>query len=340
MAPISIELDADTRAIVDTADRRARDIGEYQIPRLRDCKGPVSLQQQLNSELRDDLDALARQIESLELAAGDVTGPPQRAIVAHVARLNALLAQHKKDARAALLASKRTIDSLSKDARSQLLQRRQPAADAQKRSDKATDDAVMEASSQVTDAFRRTMALMQSELERSVLSSQMLEQSTSTLRSTTTQHDTLTGLLSTSKTLVTALEKSDWLDRLLILAALAFFFLVVLFILKQRIVDRGLRIAFFWTRFLPSRSTNVLSQMEKGSATALAATATTLLQTMVTTAAAALATTASPAPHEAKVAEPETKGTTSLIDDIVETVVSVLDEPPVPTTDPTLRDEL
>jgi len=62
----------------------------------------------------------------------------------------------------------------------------------------------------------------------------------------------LTGLLGTSKQLVTALEKADWLDRILIFAALTFFVLVVLFILKQRIVDRGLRIAFWWTRFLPS----------------------------------------------------------------------------------------
>ena len=62
----------------------------------------------------------------------------------------------------------------------------------------------------------------------------------------------LTGMLGTSKQLVTALEKADWLDRLLIFAALTFFTLVILFILKQRIVDRGLRIAFWWTRFLPS----------------------------------------------------------------------------------------
>lgn len=62
----------------------------------------------------------------------------------------------------------------------------------------------------------------------------------------------LTGLLGASKQLVTALEKADWLDRLLIFAALAFFALIVIFILKQRLVDRGLRIAFWWTRFLPS----------------------------------------------------------------------------------------
>jgi protein transport protein SEC20 len=77
------------------------------------------------------------------------------------------------------------------------------------------------------------------------------EASTASLKATSSTHDILTGLLGTSKQLVTALEKADWLDRLLIFAALTFFVLVILFILKQRIVDRGLRIAFFWTRFLP-----------------------------------------------------------------------------------------
>jgi len=70
------------------------------------------------------------------------------------------------------------------------------------------------------------------------------EASTASLKATSTTQDILTGLLGASKQLVTALEKADWLDRLLIFAALAFFTLVVLFILKQRIVDRGLRIAF------------------------------------------------------------------------------------------------
>lgn len=61
----------------------------------------------------------------------------------------------------------------------------------------------------------------------------------------------LDGLLVTSKHLITALEKADWLDRMLVFAGLAFFVLVVVFILKQRLVDRGLRIAFWWTRFIP-----------------------------------------------------------------------------------------
>ena len=92
------------------------------------------------------------------------------------------------------------------------------------------------------------------------------ESSTASLRATSTTHDTLTNVMGTSKQLITALEKSDWLDRILIMAALVFFFLVVLFIVKQRVLDRGLRVAFWWTRFIPDfgGDDEVLSAMEDG----------------------------------------------------------------------------
>lgn len=101
--------------------------------------------------------------------------------------------------------------------------------------------------------------------------------------------------MSTSKHLITALEKSDWLDRLLILAGLVFFILTVLFILKQRLVDRGLRIALWWTRFVPDFSGDeALFKAEEGSATVstFAAAATSVITTVATslTVAASAAT--------------------------------------------------
>lgn len=90
--------------------------------------------------------------------------------------------------------------------------------------------------------------------------------------------------MSTSKHLITALEKSDWMDRMLVFAGLLFFVLVVLFILKQRLVDRSLRIAFFWTRFIPDFSGDeALLAMEKGEVS-LSATASSVASTVVATA--------------------------------------------------------
>lgn len=59
------------------------------------------------------------------------------------------------------------------------------------------------------------------------------------------------GLLTTSKNLVTALEKSDWLDRLLILSSLAFFLLAVAYVIKKRVIDKGIWLAFWWVKYLP-----------------------------------------------------------------------------------------
>lgn len=47
----------------------------------------------------------------------------------------------------------------------------------------------------------------------------MCEAPTALLEDTLSTYDVLIGLLSTSKQLITALEKADWLDRLLIFAA-------------------------------------------------------------------------------------------------------------------------
>ncbi len=88
----------------------------------------------------------------------------------------------------------------------------------------------------------------------------------------------------TSKHLITALEKSDWLDRLLIIAALAFFLLVVLFILKQRIVDRGLKVAFWWTRFIPSRGSSAANIADAMKGSALTSSATAVISSVVTVA--------------------------------------------------------
>ena len=101
------------------------------------------------------------------------------------------------------------------------------------------------------------------------------ESSTATLQSASTTHDALDLVLGTSKQLITVLEKTDWLDRILIIFSLVFFFLVVLLILKQRIVDRGLRIAFFWTRLLPSSGSSMHAVVQKGGEVVATASAST-----------------------------------------------------------------
>ncbi|KAJ7266956.1 Sec20-domain-containing protein [Mycena haematopus] len=273
MPPLPNTFDEETLQLIAAAQRHEKDLAEFQIPRLRSCRGPLSLQQDLAAEIREDIDTFARQIETLDVLIDDQKGSKnRRELKAIVDDFDLNLTNLRRESRTALLESKRTIDSFSKSNREELFS---SSAVSEKRdfNEKVTDDALMAASDNVTEAMQRTMALMEGELKRSVLSAQMLADSTATLRSASSTHDTLTSVMDTSKQLITALEKSDWLDRVLILSALLFFTLVVLFILKQRIFDRGIRMALWWTRFVPDFSgDSQLLSMEKGSAAVLSTT--------------------------------------------------------------------
>lgn len=63
MAPIPSSLNTETINLIDNLQRRQKDLDDYQVPRLRDCKGPLSVQQKLAAELKEDLNAFGQQIE-------------------------------------------------------------------------------------------------------------------------------------------------------------------------------------------------------------------------------------------------------------------------------------
>ncbi|KAH9855337.1 Sec20-domain-containing protein [Lenzites betulinus] len=293
MPPLPSSLDEESSNLISSLERRQKDLAGFQIPRLRQCTGPLSQQQQYAAELRDDLDVFSTQLETLDIAVEDQrTERARRELRQIVEEFKTTLASLRKDMRAAVLASKRAIDSQQVSRREELL-RSSAVSEKQTLNEKVTEDALMKANNDVTEALHRTIGLMQGELERSVLSTQLLESSTAALKSTSTTHDVLSSLMSTSKHLITALEKSDWLDRLVVLAALAFFVLVVLFILKQRLVDRGLRIALWWTRFVPDFSgDDALLAMEKGDAV-LSATGSSVVAAVSTVVASASTVVAS-----------------------------------------------
>lgn len=124
-------------------------------------------------------------------------------------------------------------------------------------------------------------------------------------------------LLTTSKTLVTALEKSDWLDRLLILSSLAFFLLVVAYVLKKRIIDKGLWLAFWWVKYLPLPSPSITTAAVRSkSAEAIQGVTTTAAAVIVT--ALSSASTPSLAPPVPSVVDHEK--VESLIDKLAQEI--------------------
>ncbi|GAA5891226.1 hypothetical protein JCM8208_002552 [Rhodotorula glutinis] len=100
----------------------------------------------------------------------------------------------------------------------------------------------MSATSDVTEGLRRTLQLMQQEVDRSLVSNELLESQTKTMELTSNQYSTLSSLLHTSRALITALERSAILDRLVLFGAFAFFAAVCAHIFKKRVLDRGVHV--------------------------------------------------------------------------------------------------
>jgi len=63
MPPVPPKFDQETIDLIESIERRRKDIDTFQLPRLEKCTGPFSIQQQYASELRDDIEILAKQVD-------------------------------------------------------------------------------------------------------------------------------------------------------------------------------------------------------------------------------------------------------------------------------------
>ncbi|EUC54618.1 Sec20-domain protein [Rhizoctonia solani AG-3 Rhs1AP] len=248
MPPIASPLFIEAQTTHEGISRRLRDINKFQIPRLRECKGPLTLQQQFAAELRDDTEAITKRLEDFSTLAEDQERENERVQVGKwVSELYDELARLKSESRAALLASKRAIDNDARSRRDELLGsaalQEKRAAEAEAHKQRATEDKLMAASDDVTEALRRTTRLMQQELERSVLSTQMLQESSNTLRSTTDVYASLDNLMDISQVLIKALQRADWMDRIIIGLSFSVFLLTMAYIVKKRVLDRVVTVA-------------------------------------------------------------------------------------------------
>ncbi|GAA5940771.1 uncharacterized protein JCM15063_006357 [Sporobolomyces koalae] len=269
---------------VDSIERILGDLESYQIPQLADCQGPRATYDHLVGSVRQELSRVRRDLDELKLDIEDLDRAKdrQRAFY-HLEQLQLWLDQCTKQYRSAVVHAKRTVDNQQHlFNRDELLSAPPNASSGRQSPSPASnangqgDDALMSATSDVTEGLRRTLQLLQSEVDRSIVSNEQLEQQTSTMASASNQYSTLSTLLSNSKTLITSLERADVLDRFVLFVAFAFFVAVCSYIFKKRVVDRGLQVATTLTGFVGSRSgsgTNELGAVGRAFATASAVVA-------------------------------------------------------------------
>ena len=145
---------------------------------------------------------------------------------------------------------------------------------------------------------------MRQELDRSVMSTHLLEQQTATLQLTSDQYLSFGELMKTSRALISSLQRADLLDRILLTGALAFFVLVCLYIIKKRILDRG--VSLLSTLLSPlSRTTAKIISTNEQAAVALSSTGQQDELVSAAAAAAAAAATASAVAFLPSLASPD-----------------------------------
>lgn len=94
----------------------------------------------------------------------------------------------------------------------------------------------------------------------------MLSSSSKTLQAATQQHDSLTHALDTAKSLLGALEKADWTDRLLVMGAFMFFMACVIYVGWARTVGRGISMIIWLYGWIPGSGSSTAAVVKEQAA--------------------------------------------------------------------------
>ncbi|CAO3682654.1 unnamed protein product [Rhizopus microsporus] len=214
----------------------------------------LTVQREISDLIKSDLRSLEEKIASIKLLAEEDDN--QDLILKRLSEYENQLRHLQANSRQAMLTSKRQIINMEKRNREELFGRTVNESSFSEQFELKQrgiqkshhDHELLRASSDVTEALRRTSTLMQQELEKSTLSATMLAESSRTLSNTYSEYQNLGALVNISKRVITQLEASDWFDRILLSIGLFFFCFVVLYIIKKRTWDVGISWISWLTR--------------------------------------------------------------------------------------------
>ncbi|KAJ3211837.1 hypothetical protein HDU67_004218 [Dinochytrium kinnereticum] len=132
--------------------------------------------------------------------------------------------------------AKRKTDALAISEREELLK---------KNSNAIPEMTALESGAQLTDSLQQAIQMMSIELEKSVAASQLLDDSSRTLKETSTQYTTLSSITDVSRKILTKLQVQSMMDRLIIIGGLTTFLSAAGYVVWKRV----------WLPRLPTFST-------------------------------------------------------------------------------------
>ncbi|GJJ73808.1 protein transport protein SEC20 [Entomortierella parvispora] len=228
------------------------------INRLKSLSGAtLTVQQELARHAREESKAIESKIEDLRILADEQDKESDRALtLTMLGKIEDQFKQQQRALRQAILSSKQAIDREAKSERELLLKGSKSAielSEIRRRGNTKgnSSEYMLNTSKEHNESLGRTLKLMQQEVERTAHSATVIDESSKTLRETVGQYQTYDEVLKRGKNLITKLNQADWTDRLLIGFGLLVFSLVVMYILKKRIADRGISLVGYL--FMPLR---------------------------------------------------------------------------------------
>ncbi|KAB8204450.1 hypothetical protein BDV34DRAFT_213900 [Aspergillus parasiticus] len=200
--------------------------------------------------LRVDVEALETATEGRRKGVDNEKELERERVVALAGRLGEDLKKTRGDFRNAQLQAKRNAEIAKRKERELLFSRSQSAERKREPTEKLTqDDVLLNTSSDVTAALRRTHHLMQAELSRSQFAQETLEQSTAALSSLSESYTGLDTLLSSSRNLVGSLLRSQKSDTWYLETAFYILIGTIVWLLFRRILYGPM----WWLVWLPIR---------------------------------------------------------------------------------------
>ncbi|KAF9019773.1 hypothetical protein BGZ52_003106 [Haplosporangium bisporale] len=228
------------------------------IARLKNLSGgTLAVQQELARNAREESKAIESKIEDLRLLSDEQDKEADRAmILLMLEKIESQFKQQQQSLRQAILTSKQMIDKEAKSERELLLKGTKSAIELSEirrrgASKGNAGEYMLSTSKEQNESLSRTLQLMQQEVERTAHSAKIIDESSKTLQSTVNEYQTYDEVLKQGKNLIAKLSQADWMDRLLIGFGLLVFSLVVMYILKKRIADRGISLLGYF--FMPIR---------------------------------------------------------------------------------------
>ncbi|PWN51529.1 Sec20-domain-containing protein [Violaceomyces palustris] len=245
-------LPPDALALAASIDRNLNEIKSFQIPRLQSSTEQEAFRS-FEIEVNSSVEIVKELVQELELIIEDADDRLQSEAIAKVwAAKRSDLELVRQQIRNALLTARRSIQaSKISSAREELRLAAENAKElAGGRTGSRGDDKLQTTSQDVTDALRRTVALMSQELEKSSLSNELLSESSNTLKALSTQYGSLSDLLSNSAQMIRTMEREDLYGKAMVAFSMLFFVSCVFYILYVRVLSKGVGIIAFLLRIL------------------------------------------------------------------------------------------